>query len=92
MKKVIPDAPHKVLLTIDAATGQNALSQIQIFKDTAEVNGLIVTKLDGSSKGGIIVAAAEEFALPVYFIGVGEQIEDLDSFNAHDYANALLGL
>ena len=92
MQKVIPDAPHKVLLTIDAATGQNALSQIQIFKDTAEVNGLIVTKLDGSSKGGIIVAAAEEFALPVYFIGVGEQIEDLDSFNAHDYANALLGL
>lgn len=92
MKKVIPEAPHKVLLTIDAATGQNALSQIQIFKDTAEVNGLIVTKLDGSSKGGIIVAAAEEFALPVYFIGVGEQIEDLDSFNAHDYANALLGL
>ena len=53
---------------------------------------MIVTKLDGSSKGGIIVAAAEEFALPVYFIGVGEQIEDLDSFNAHDYANALLGL
>lgn len=92
MKKVIPEAPHKVLLTIDAATGQNAISQIQIFKDTAEVNGLIVTKLDGSSKGGIIVAAAEEFALPVYFIGVGEQIEDLDSFNAHDYANALLGL
>lgn len=92
MQKVIPEAPHKVLLTIDAATGQNALSQIQIFKDTAEVNGLIVTKLDGSSKGGIIVAAAEEFALPVYFIGVGEQIEDLDSFNAHDYANALLGL
>lgn len=92
MKKVIPEAPHKVLLTIDAATGQNALSQIQIFKDTAEVNGLIVTKLDGSAKGGIIVAAAEEFALPVYFIGVGEQIEDLDSFNAHDYANALLGL
>lgn len=92
MKKVIPEAPHKVLLTIDAATGQNAISQIQIFKDTAEVNGLIVTKLDGSAKGGIIVAAAEEFALPVYFIGVGEQIEDLDSFNAHDYANALLGL
>lgn len=92
MQKVIPEAPHKVLLTIDAATGQNALSQIQIFKDTAEVNGLIVTKLDGSAKGGIIVAAAEEFALPVYFIGVGEQIEDLDSFNAHDYANALLGL
>lgn len=92
MQKVIPEAPHKVLLTIDATTGQNAISQIQIFKDISGVNGLVVTKLDGSSKGGIIVAAAKEFALPIYFIGVGEQIEDLDSFNAHDYANALLGL
>lgn len=92
MQKVIPEAPHKVLLTIDATTGQNAISQIQIFKDISGVNGLVVTKLDGSSKGGIIVAAAKEFALPIYFIGVGEQIEDLNSFNAHDYANALLGL
>ncbi len=92
MQKVIPEAPHKVLLTIDATTGQNALSQIQIFKDISGVNGLVVTKLDGSSKGGIIVAAAEEFALPIYFVGVGEQTEDLDAFNAHDYANALLGL
>ena len=92
MQKVIPDAPHKVLLTIDATTGQNAISQIQIFKDISGVNGLVVTKLDGSSKGGIIVAAAKEFALPIYFVGVGEQTEDLDAFNAHDYANALLGL
>lgn len=92
MQKVIPDAPHKVLLTIDATTGQNALSQIQIFKDISGVNGLVVTKLDGSSKGGVLVAAAEEFALPIYFVGVGEQIEDLDEFNAHDYATALLGL
>ncbi|HBO49900.1 MAG TPA: signal recognition particle-docking protein FtsY [Alphaproteobacteria bacterium] len=92
MRKVIPEAPHKVLLTIDATTGQNAISQIQIFKDISGVNGLVVTKLDGSSKGGIIVAAAKEFALPIYFVGVGEQTEDLDAFNAHDYANALLGL
>lgn len=92
MRKVIPEAPHKVLLTIDATTGQNAISQIQIFKDISGVNGLVVTKLDGSSKGGIIVAAAKEFALPIYFVGVGEQTEDLDTFNAHDYANALLGL
>ncbi len=92
MQKVIPDAPHKVLLTIDATTGQNALSQIQIFKNISGVNGLVVTKLDGSSKGGVLVAAAEEFALPIYFVGVGEQIEDLDEFNAHDYAAALLGL
>ncbi len=92
MQKVIPDAPHKVLLTIDATTGQNALSQIQIFKDISGVNGLVVTKLDGSSKGGVLVAAAKEFALPIYFVGVGEKIEDLDVFNAHDYAAALLGL
>lgn len=92
MQKVIPDAPHKVLLTIDATTGQNALSQIQTFKDISGVNGLVVTKLDGSSKGGVLVAAAEEFALPIYFVGVGEQIEDLDEFKAHDYAAALLGL
>lgn len=92
MQKVIPDAPHKVLLTIDATTGQNALSQIQIFKDISGVNGLVVTKLDGSSKGGVLVAAAKEFALPIYFVGVGEAIEDLDVFNAHDYAAALLSL
>lgn len=92
MQKVIPDAPHKVLLTIDATTGQNAISQIQIFKDISGVNGLVVTKLDGSSKGGVLVAAAEEFKLPIYFVGVGEQIEDLDAFSAHDYAAALLGL
>ena len=61
-------------------------------KDISGVNGLVVTKLDGSSKGGVLVAAAEEFALPIYFVGVGEQIEDLDEFNAHDYAAALLGL
>ena len=92
MQKVIPDAPHKVLLTIDATTGQNALSQIQTFKDISGVNGLIVTKLDGSAKGGVLAAAAEEFALPIYFVGVGEKIEDLDVFNAHDYAAALLGI
>ena len=88
----LPDVPVEVLLVLDATTGQNALSQIQIFKDISGVNGLVVTKLDGSSKGGVLVAAAEEFALPIYFVGVGEQIEDLDEFNAHDYAAALLGL
>lgn len=92
IQKIIPSAPHSVLLTIDATTGQNALSQIKIFQDIAGVTGLVVTKLDGSSKGGIIVAAAEEFKLPIYFIGVGEKIEDLDKFNAHDYAQSLLGL
>lgn len=92
IKKVLPAAPHKTLLTIDAGTGQNALSQIQIFKEAVAVDGLVVTKLDGSAKGGILVAAAEECPLPVYFIGVGEKIEDLDVFNAGEYARGLLGL
>lgn len=92
IKKVIPSAPHKILLTIDASTGQNALEQIKIFKELVDVNGLIITKLDGSAKGGILVAAADEFSLPVYFIGVGEKIEDLQPFQAQDYAQKLLGI
>lgn len=92
MQKIIPDAPHRVLLTLDATTGQNAVSQVQIFREIVGVNGLIVTKLDGSSKGGIIVAIAEESKLPIYFIGVGEQIDDLDFFNARQYARSLLDL
>lgn len=92
MQKIIPDAPHRVLLTLDATTGQNAVSQVQIFREIVGVNGLIVTKLDGSSKGGIIVAIAEESKLPIHFIGVGEQIDDLDKFNARQYARSLLDL
>lgn len=92
IKKIIPDAPHHVLLTLDATTGQNAVSQVQIFKEIVGVNGLIVTKLDGSSKGGVIVAIAEESKLPIYFIGVGEKIEDLDVFDARQYARSLLDL
>lgn len=92
IQKIIPDAPHKVLLTLDATTGQNAVSQVQIFREIVGVNGLIVTKLDGSSKGGILVAIAAESKLPIYFIGVGEKIDDLDVFNAHDYACQLLNL
>lgn len=92
IQKIIPDAPHHVLLTLDATTGQNAVSQVQIFREIVGVNGLIVTKLDGSSKGGVIVAIAEESGLPIYYIGVGEKIEDLDVFNAHQYARSLLDL
>lgn len=92
IQKIIPAAPHSVLLTIDATTGQNAVSQIKTFREIAGVTGLIVTKLDGSSRGGILVAAAEEYALPVHFIGIGESIDDLDVFKAHDYAQSLLGL
>ena len=90
IKKVMPEAPHKTLLTIDATTGQNAVSQVQIFKQMVDVDGLVVTKLDGSAKGGILAAVAEEYPTPVYFVGVGEKIEDLDVFNADDYAKSLL--
>ena len=90
INKIIPQAPHAVLLTLDATTGQNALAQIKTFKEAAQVSGLIITKLDGSSKGGIIVAMAQEIALPVYYIGVGEQIEDLQPFKAKEFADSLL--
>lgn len=90
IQKILPNAPHKVLLTLDATTGQNAVAQVQAFKDIIGVNGLVVTKLDGSSKGGVLVAIAKKFTLPIYFVGVGEKIEDLDVFNARDYAAALL--
>lgn len=92
IQKIIPDAPHQILLTIDATTGQNALSQVKTFKEIVPLSGLVVTKLDGSAKGGILVAVSQDSPLPVYFIGVGEQIEDLDVFNASDYAKSLLGL
>lgn len=92
IKKVMPEAPHKTLLTIDATTGQNAVSQVKIFKEMVDVDGLVVTKLDGSAKGGILAAVAEEYPTPVYFVGVGEKIEDLDVFNAEDYAKGLLGI
>lgn len=92
IKKVIPDAPHRTLLTIDATTGQNAVSQVQIFKELVAVDGLVVTKLDGSAKGGILAAVAADYPTPVYFIGVGEQIEDLDVFHADEYAKSLLGI
>lgn len=92
IKKIIPDAPHATLLTIDATTGQNALNQAKTFKDMVNVNGLVVTKLDGTAKGGIIVAVAEETKIPIYYIGIGESIEDLDHFNAHDFARQILNL
>ena len=92
IKKQIPDAPHATLLTLDATTGQNALSQVKTFKEMVDVNGLVITKLDGSSKGGILVAIAEENPTPIHFIGIGEGLDDLDEFNAHDFANSLMGL
>ena len=90
IKKIIPDAPHATLLTIDATTGQNALNQVKTFKEMVDVSGLIVTKLDGTAKGGFIVAVAEETGIPIHYIGIGEGIDDLDEFNARDFARNLL--
>ena len=92
MKKVIPDAPHAVLLVLDATVGQNALQQVEIFGKVAGVTGLVMTKLDGTAKGGILVAIADRFKLPVHFIGVGEQVDDLEPFAAKDFARAIAGL
>ncbi len=92
IKKVIPEAPHHTILCLDATTGQNALDQVKTFKQMVDVNGLIVNKLDGTAKGGILVAIASESPTPVYFIGVGEGIDDMESFSAKDFANGLLGL
>ncbi|UCA45552.1 signal recognition particle-docking protein FtsY [Pseudochrobactrum sp. XF203] len=86
-----PEAPHTVLQTLDATTGQNALNQVEIFKNIAGVNGLVMTKLDGSARGGILVAIAAKHKLPVYFVGVGEQIDDLEPFTAQDFAGAIAG-
>ncbi|MGB7651158.1 MAG: signal recognition particle-docking protein FtsY [Gallionella sp.] len=90
--KVIPDAPHEVLLVLDANTGQNALSQVKAFDAVLGVTGLILTKLDGTAKGGVIAAIAKAHPIPVRFIGVGESLDDLRPFDAHDFVSALLGL
>ena len=92
MKKVDAGAPHAVLLVLDATVGQNAMSQVEIFGKVAGVTGLIMTKLDGTARGGILVAIAEKFALPVHFIGVGEGRDDLEPFEARDFAHAIAGI
>jgi fused signal recognition particle receptor len=92
MKKVEPSAPHAVLLVLDATVGQNALSQVEIFGKLVGVTGLVMTKLDGTARGGILVAIAEKFKVPVHFIGVGEGVDDLAPFSARDFARALVGL
>jgi fused signal recognition particle receptor len=92
MKKVDPAAPHAVLLVLDATVGQNALAQVELFGRTAGVTGLVMTKLDGTARGGILVAVAEKFKLPIHFIGVGESAEDLEPFSAGDFARAIAGL
>ena len=91
IKKVDPSAPHATLLTLDATTGQNALNQVEIFGRRAGVTGLVMTKLDGTARGGILVAIAKKYGLPVHFIGVGEGIDNLEPFAANDFARALTG-
>ena len=92
IRKLDPHAPHDSVIVLDGTVGQNALSQVKAFQKAADVSGLIVTKLDGSAKGGVVVALAEEFGLPVHAVGVGEGAEDLQPFDAQEFANALTGV
>jgi fused signal recognition particle receptor len=89
LKKAMPDAPHRTLLVLDGTTGQNALQQVEIFKKILEIDGIIVTKLDGTAKGGAVFSIVERYKLPVVLIGIGEQMDDLDEFKAHDFVEAL---
>ncbi|MBU6420229.1 MAG: signal recognition particle-docking protein FtsY [Proteobacteria bacterium] len=91
IRKLDPTAPHATLLTLDATTGQNAVTQVGIFKEMVNLSGLIVTKLDGSARGGIVVALAEKYGLPIHAVGTGEQIADLRPFDATEFARALVG-
>jgi len=92
LAKQMPSAPHDVVLVLDATTGQNALNQIEVFRDVAGVTGLVMTKLDGTARGGVLVAAAEKFGLPIHAVGVGEGMGDLRPFDAEVFAKALAGL
>ncbi|MFV0293686.1 MAG: signal recognition particle-docking protein FtsY [Paracoccus sp. (in: a-proteobacteria)] len=92
IRKKDETAPHNTLLVLDATTGQNALSQVETFSKLADVSGLVMTKLDGTARGGVLVALADRFGLPIHAIGVGEQIDDLDAFEPQDFARALVGL
>jgi fused signal recognition particle receptor len=92
VRKLDPAAPHAALLVLDATVGQNAISQVEAFTKVAGITGLIMTKLDGTAKGGILVAVAAKFALPIHFIGVGESVDDLSAFDPGEFARALVGL
>ncbi len=92
IRKKDPTAPHNTILVLDATTGQNAITQVDIFRKIADVTGLVMTKLDGTAKGGVLVALADKFGLPIHAIGVGEQIDDLSPFDPDDFARALVGM
>ncbi|RYG68795.1 signal recognition particle-docking protein FtsY, partial [bacterium] len=87
-----PAAPHDVVLVLDATTGQNALNQIEVFRDSAGVTGLVMTKLDGTAKGGVLVAAAERYKMPIHAIGMGEKVDDLRPFDPGQVARAIAGV
>ena len=89
MKKIDPEAPHEVMLTIDAGTGQNAISQVKLFDQAVGLTGITLTKLDGTAKGGVIFAIADQFKTPIRYIGVGESIDDLRTFKSDDFIEAL---
>jgi fused signal recognition particle receptor len=91
LKKSEPDAPHDTLLVLDATTGQNALTQVETFKEAANISGLILTKLDGTAKGGVLLAIAKKYKLPIHAVGVGESIDDLNEFTPEEFAKALIG-
>ncbi len=91
IQKVIPEAPHEVLLVLDATTGQNAIHQARQFVEKVDVTGIILTKLDGTAKGGVVIAIQKELGLPVKYVGLGEQIDDLQPFNKHEFVEGLLG-
>lgn len=92
MRKIDEDAPHETLLVLDATVGQNALSQVESFRSVTDITGLVMTKLDGTAKGGVLVAVAQRHAIPIHFIGVGEKAEDLQQFDAASFSRALVGL
>lgn len=91
IKKVDPAAPHNAILVLDATTGQNAVAQAEVFRASAQISGIIMTKLDGTARGGILVSIAEKFDLPIHYIGVGESAEDLQPFDAENFSRALIG-
>ena len=91
MSKIIPDAPHEVLLVLDGSTGQNAFEQAKQFTAATDINALAVTKLDGTAKGGVVIGISDQFKIPVRFIGVGEQMEDLQVFDKDEFVGSLFG-
>ena len=90
INKELPEAKKETLLVLDGTTGQNAITQVKAFKETVDITGLILTKLDGTAKGGVVIGIVAENKIPVKFIGVGEQIDDMEKFNAKDFINAII--